>query len=66
MTNLNLQFHRDTQGRKWLVMVMGSGTKLEIPDDVYGIAGGAFISTTLKRGYYENKKRNGPAVYVAA
>ena len=43
MTNLNLQFHRDTQGRKWLVMVMGSGTKLEIPDDVYGIAGGAFM-----------------------
>ena len=43
MTNLNLQYHRDTQGRKWLVVAMGNGTKLEISDDVYGIAGGAFM-----------------------
>ena len=43
MTNLNLHYHVDTQGRKWLVSVMGSGTKLEIPADVYGITGGAFM-----------------------
>lgn len=43
MSGLNLHYHVDTQGRKWLVAVMGSGTKLEIPQDVYGIAGGAFM-----------------------
>ncbi|MBQ6851237.1 MAG: hypothetical protein IJN77_09390 [Oscillospiraceae bacterium] len=43
MTDINLHYHVDTQGRKWLVSAMGSGTKLEIPQDVYGIAGGAFI-----------------------
>lgn len=43
MTDLNMHYHVDTQGRKWLVAVMGNGTKLEIPQDVYGIAGGAFM-----------------------
>lgn len=43
MTDLKLRYHIDTQGRKWLVSVMGSGTKLELPADVYGIAGGAFM-----------------------
>jgi len=43
MTDINLHYHVDTRGRKWLVSAMGSGTKLEIPQDVYGIAGGAFI-----------------------
>ena len=43
MSNLNMHFHRDTQGRKWLVAVMPGESKLEIPDDVYGIAGGAFM-----------------------
>ena len=33
MTNLNLQFHRDTQGRKWLSSVLGSSKVLEIPDE---------------------------------
>ena len=52
MANLNLQYHRDTQGRKWLVAVMGNGTSLEIPDDVYGIAGGAFMMAgSLKEVY---------------
>ena len=43
MANLNLHYHRDTQGRKWLVAVMPGSTKLEIPEDVYGITGGAFM-----------------------
>ncbi len=43
MQDLNLHYHVDTQGRKWLVSVMGSGTRLEIPENVYGIAGGAFM-----------------------
>lgn len=46
MQNLNLHYHVDTQGRKWLVSVMGTGTKLEIPSDVYGITGGAFMMAT--------------------
>ncbi|MBQ5326105.1 MAG: hypothetical protein J6K80_02765 [Oscillospiraceae bacterium] len=45
MTDFNLQYHLDTQGRKWLVAVMGTGSALEIPSDVYGIAGGAFMMT---------------------
>ena len=52
MTNLNLQYHRDTQGRKWLVAVMGNGTSLEIPDDVYGIAGGAFMMAGSLKAVY--------------
>ena len=43
MTDLKLHYHVDTQGRKWLVTVMGTGTTLKIPEDVYGIAGGAFM-----------------------
>ena len=43
MTDLNLVYHLDTQGRKWLVSAMGTATQLEIPADVYGITGGAFM-----------------------
>lgn len=43
MADLNLNYHVDTLGRKWLVAVFGNGTKLEIPENVYGIAGGAFM-----------------------
>lgn len=43
MAELNMHYHRDTQGRNWLVSVMGSGSRLEIPDTVYGIAGSAFM-----------------------
>lgn len=43
MAQANMQYHRDTQGRKWLVAAMGGNGKLVIPDDVYGIAGGAFM-----------------------
>lgn len=43
MTDINLHYHVDTRGRKWLVSAIGSCTKLEIPQDVYGIAGGAFM-----------------------
>lgn len=43
MTDLKLHYHRDTQGRNWLVSVMGNGERLEIPENVYGIAGGTFM-----------------------
>ena len=43
MTDLNLVYHLDTQGRKWLVSAMGTATQLDIPADVYGITGGAFM-----------------------
>ena len=43
MTDFNLVYHKDTQCRKWLVSAMGAGTQLDIPADVYGIAGGAFM-----------------------
>ena len=43
MAELNLLYHVDTRGRKWLASVMGGGTQLEIPADVYGIVGGAFM-----------------------
>lgn len=46
MTDINLHYHVDTQGRKWLVSAMGNGTTLEIPENVYGIAGGAFMMAT--------------------
>ena len=42
MVDFNMMFHTDTEGRKWLVMVTGSGEVLNIPSDVYGIAGSAF------------------------
>ncbi len=45
MADLRLVYHADTQGRKWLAAAMGSGTKLEIPEDVYGIVGAAFMMT---------------------
>ena len=46
MTDINLHYHVDTQGRKWLVSAMGNGTTLEIPENVYGMAGGAFMMAT--------------------
>lgn len=45
MSDFNLNYHVDTSGRKWLVAVFGNGTKLEIPENVYGIVGGAFMMT---------------------
>ena len=45
MADLRLIYHADTQGRKWLASVMGSGTKLEIPEGVYGIVGAALMMT---------------------
>lgn len=45
MTDLKLYYHVDKTGRKWLASVMGTGTKLEIPGDVYGIVGGVFMMT---------------------
>ncbi len=49
MSGFNLQFHTDTQNRKWLIMAVGSGA-LNIPDDVYGIAPTAFM---MARGMTE-------------
>ncbi len=49
MADFNLQFHTDTQNRKWLVYATGSGA-LHIPGDVYGIAGTAFM---MARGLTE-------------
>ena len=43
MRELKLMYHVDTQGRKWLSSVLGSGKTLEIPQGVYGIVGGAFM-----------------------
>lgn len=45
MTDLKLYYHVDKSGRKWLSSVLGNGEKLVIPDDVYGIVGGAFMMT---------------------
>lgn len=45
MADLKLMYHVDTQGRKWLSSVLGRGTELKIPDDVYGIVGAAFMMT---------------------
>ena len=52
MANLKLHYHRDTQGRKWLVTVMPGLETLEIPDDVYGITAGAFMMAGPLKAVY--------------
>ena len=52
MTDLRLMYHVDKNGRKWLAGVLGSGEKLVIPDDVYGIVGAAFMMTPQLKEIY--------------